>query len=59
MDFPGSSDGKNLSAVEKTSVGCLGWEDPLEREWQLTPGFLPREFHVLTMGLKSWKRLNE
>ena len=43
---------KNLSAIQKTPVGFLGWDDILEREWQLTSGFLPREFHVLTMGLK-------
>ena len=29
--FPGSSDGKNLPAVQETWVRSLGWEDPLEQ----------------------------
>ena len=36
---------KNLPAMQETQVGSLGGEDPLEREWQPTPVFLPREFH--------------
>ena len=36
---------KNLPAMQETHVGSLGGEDPLEREWQPTPVFLPREFH--------------
>ena len=36
---------KNLPAMLETQVGSLGGEDPLEREWQPTPVFLPREFH--------------
>ena len=36
---------KNLPAMQETRVQSLGWEDPLEREWQLTPVFLPGEFH--------------
>ena len=36
---------KNLSAMWETRVRSLGWEDPLRREWQLTPVFLPRKFH--------------
>ena len=37
---------KNLSAMQETQVQSLGQEDSLEkREWQLTPGFFPREFH--------------
>ena len=29
----------------QTQVGCLGRKDPLEREWQPTPIFLPGESH--------------
>ena len=36
---------KNLLAVLETQVWSLGWEDPLEKKWQLTPVFLPGEFH--------------
>ena len=36
---------KNLPATQETQVGSLGGEDPLEREWQPPPVFLPREFH--------------
>ena len=36
---------KNLPAMQETLVQFLGWEDPLERAWQPTPVFLPREFH--------------
>ena len=37
---------KNLPAVQETWIPSLGQEDPLkERAWQLTPGFLPGEFH--------------
>ena len=35
---------KNLPAMQETQVWSLGWEDPLRREWQPTPVFLPREF---------------
>ena len=35
---------KNLPAVQETWVWSLGQEDPLEKEWQPTPAFLPREF---------------
>ena len=34
---------KNLPAIQETRVQCLGWEDPLKREWQPTPVFLPGE----------------
>ena len=37
--------GKNLSPMQKLHVGSLGWEDPLEKEWQPTSVFLPEEFH--------------
>ena len=35
---------KNLSSVQETWFQSLGQEDPLEREWLLTPVFLSREF---------------
>ena len=35
----------NLPAMQKTWVQSLGWENPLEKEWQPTPVFLPGEFH--------------
>ena len=35
--------------MQETWVRSLGWEDPLENEWQPTPVFLPGESH----GLKS------
>ena len=34
---------KNLPATQETWIQSLGWEDPLEKEWQPTPGFLPGE----------------
>jgi len=34
---------KNLPAVQGTWVQSLGWEDTLEKAWQLTPIFLPGE----------------
>ena len=36
---------KNLPAMKETWVWSLVWEDPLEKKWQFTPVFLPREFH--------------
>ena len=36
---------KNLPARQETWVQSLGLEDPLEKEWQPTPRFLPGEFH--------------
>ena len=32
---------KNLPAVWESQVQSLGGEDPLERQWQSTPVFLP------------------
>ena len=32
---------KNLPAMQETWVRFLGWEDPLEKEWQPTPVLLP------------------
>ena len=31
--------------TQETWVQSLGWEDPLEEKWQLTPEFLPGKFH--------------
>ena len=31
--------------MRETWIQSLGWEDPLRRKWQLTPVFLPGEFH--------------
>ena len=36
---------KNPPAMQETWVQSLGWEDPLEEEWQSTPVFLPGESH--------------
>ena len=35
----------SLPAVWENQVRSLGWEDPLEKKWQLTPVFLPGESH--------------
>ena len=43
--FPVVSVGKNPPANAETGILSLGWEDPLEREWQPTPVFLPGESH--------------
>ena len=36
---------KNQPAMQETWVRSLGWEDPLEKEWQPIPAFLPGEVH--------------
>ena len=36
---------KHLSAMQETWVPSPGWEDPLEKEMQPTPVFLPGEFY--------------
>ena len=36
---------KNLPAMQETPVQSLGWEDPLEKEIQPTPVFLPGKSH--------------
>ena len=38
---------KNLPAMQKTWVRCLGWEDPLEKGKATTPVCWPGEFHGL------------
>ena len=47
---------KNLSAMQETWVQFLGWEDPLEEEWQHTPVFLSRETHGqrILVGYIPW-----
>ena len=50
--FPSGSVVKNLPAIQEmheTQARSLGCEDPLEKGMQLTPVFLPGEFH----GLRS------
>ena len=32
--------------MQEMRVRSLGWEDPLEKEWQPTPVFLPGKFHI-------------
>ena len=44
QDFPGGSVVKNPPAKKEMWVRSLGWEDPLERKWQLTPVFFPGKF---------------
>ena len=34
---------KNLPVMRETQIPSLGWEDPLEKEMQPTPVFLPGE----------------
>ena len=36
---------KNLPVMQETWVRSLSQEDPLKKEWQPTPVFLPGEFH--------------
>ena len=42
---------KNLPAMQETWVRFLGWKDPLEKEMQPTPVYLPGEFH----GWGGWQ----
>ena len=52
---------KNLPAMQETRVQFLGREDPLEKEWQPTPVFLPGESYGQRslVGYSPWghKRL--
>ena len=46
---------KSLPAMQETRVQSLGGEDPLEKEWQPTPVFLPgkpngQRIHGITKG---------
>ena len=49
---------ENLPAMKETWVWSLGQEDPLEKEWQPTPVFLPGEFHGQRSlaGYSPWGR---
>ena len=42
--------------MKETQVESLGWEEPLEEEWQPTLVFLPEEFHGQTdlAGQSPW-----
>ena len=51
MCFSGSSVVKNPFAVQETQVWSLGQEDPLEKEVQPSPVFLPRE----SMDRGAWR----
>ena len=44
-DFLVAQSVKNSPAVKETQVRFLGWEDPLEKEMQSTPVFLPGKSH--------------
>ena len=46
MSFPVGSAVKNLPANAGDKGWSLGQEDPLEKEWQHTPVFLPGESHA-------------
>ena len=50
---------KNLSAMQETWVQSLGQEDPLEKDWLLTPIFLPGESQGRgsLVGCRLWGRM--
>ena len=45
LGFSGGSVAKNLPAKQETQIQSVGQEDPLEKEMQSTPVFLPRKSH--------------
>ena len=45
IGFQTGSDGKEPAYNAGNPVQSLGREDPLGRKWQVTPVFLPGEFH--------------
>ena len=49
---------KCLPAMPETRVQSLGWDDPLEKEMQPTPVFLPGKFHGRRslVGYSPWGR---
>ena len=53
VGFLGRSDVKESTCNAGDLVQSLGWKDPLEKEWQPTPVFLPGECHGQTMGLQT------
>ena len=62
MASPGGSDDKELPAIQETQLQSLGQEDPLEKEWDQPPVFLPGEIRgqKSLMGCSPWgpKELN-
>ena len=56
--FPGGSVVKNVPAMREMWVQSLGQEDPLERDSQPTPIFLPGESHGQRSlaGCSPWDR---
>ena len=46
LRLPGHSVVKNCLPLPEKRVQSLGWEDPLEEEWQPTPVFLPGKPHA-------------
>ena len=49
---------KHLSTMREIWVLSLGWEDPLEKEWQSTPVLLPGKSHgqKSLVGYSPWGR---
>ena len=49
---------KDLPAMWEPWIRSLGWEDPMEKEMQATPVFLPGEFHGQRSlaGYSPWSR---
>ena len=49
---------KHLPTMRETGVLSLGWEDPLEKEWQPTPVLLPGKSHGRrsVAGYSPWGR---
>ena len=52
LQRPVAQAAKNPPAMQETQVQYMGWENPLERELQPTPVFLPGESH----GLAGYSR---
>ena len=48
----------SLPEMQETQIQSLGQKDPLEREWQPTPVFLPGEVHGQRYleGYSPWGR---
>ena len=60
LGFPGGSavDNPTTNAGDVGSIQSLGQENPLEKEWQLTPMFLPGKSHEQRSleGYSPWGR---
>ena len=57
---------QEVQQAKETQVLSLGWKDPLEKEWHLTPIFLPGKSHewgawwTIVPGVtKCWTQLSE